>query len=916
MSTCYDKNHCLHLKDGNFCSVRRENGKCYSLTISGTTLREVPDEVWDECGDLKIVILYMNNLTSLPSQLYKFRDTITLVCIQNNKFREIPQVLFKFTELEHLNMHGNFLSVIPEDFRSFTKLQRLYLSDNDLNSLPNIFDCFPLLEKASFSMNHLTRLPPSLASLESLVKLDISDNAIVKFPEPLLKLKSLKFLGIERNRIQRLTPPEKENAELYTSTYNFICQLKHLQLKGNPIMQHKCLEECIKDHSSILGCLKENFKDLSEIELTQSLRVNVLGRSGAGKTSLVQALVLEKYVIPTTQKEHRHTVGIDRYHLPVQIGGKTILLHIWDHAGDNEYAMMNDLFISDRSLVWIVVNLAEYNPSGVKRNQRVFFKYIGDWLLQVMSHNLKPIVWIICTHADVTAKSGISNARKIEHIKFWANDLCDEFAKSLSAAENEHREMPRVCCKHEDNLEEPSKAEVPMFLKENMNFIEVTNTFGFQGLKRIHDHLNEFADPSIWSSFLMTPLPIEWLEGMDKLQLYAEEEVNHLTSNHLPVISAEKASHVTAVTNVEDFLDYQRDVGEIYLMKEKGKYTAIINIDWIVSLLKEVYRHDFGDKLEEAKSDNDFRSVTDEVLDNAAHIREDSGQISESILRPLWKCNGKEKKELFGKIIKLFETFNLTFSAPDQDTRHFFPYLRNHKFPEEDDHQDHNVISLNYTFNCFHPRFYLQRLALKFWHDDKTSETKIYDQCFTTVLQGSIKLTVTHDADATERPYQDNLRICLHSNTGCNLDLWASVPVILRIMHEILSKYWKFHSYTKVLVLCPGCVKQKLANPNSLCLMQFSDQTYYSNFQSQKILSCMNCGSKNMRISELVPSTSHDFGESHHIFEIVCVENEHDFAKKLTQKWDLQSFSPEQMSLASYPSQGEDLFPISIDQGD
>ena len=419
MTAC--KDHCLPLSDGNSCFMRRQkDGKCNSLTISGTTLEKIPEKVWNECRDLKIVILYMNRLSELPKELSSFRNTITLVCIQNNCFREIPACLYKFTQLEHLNMHGNYLSVVPEDFQAFHNLKRLYLGDNDLISLPDIFDDISLLEKASFKMNKLTRLPPSFAHLEKLENLDISDNSIIILPQPILKLKSLKFLNIERNRIQRLAPAEGDDKELYALTYYFFCQLSHLQLKGNPIQQHQQLKDV--DHHEILKRVKDSdiFRELSLIDLTRSLRVNVLGVSGAGKTSLVQALVLEKYVIPTTQKGHRHTVGIDRYHLPVDIEGKTILLHIWDHAGDDEYAMMNDLFISDQSLVWIVVNLSNYEPSGERQDQRIFHEHIGQWLLQVMSHNLKPIVWIICTHTDVSSQIQL----KIKHIRFWADDLC------------------------------------------------------------------------------------------------------------------------------------------------------------------------------------------------------------------------------------------------------------------------------------------------------------------------------------------------------------------------------------------------------------------------------------------------------------------------------------------------------------
>lgn len=506
-------------------------------------------------------------------------------------------------------MHGNYLEVIPDDFGIFTKLDRLYLGDNDLISLPDIFGSLPNLKKASFKMNSLTRLPPSFASLHSLENLDVSDNAMIKFPQPILKLKSLKFLNIERNRIQRLTPTEEKDHELYKSTFEFINQLSHLQLKGNPVYQH----ECLKDQRTILECLKEEgtFKKLSEIEPTLSLRVNLLGGSGAGKTSLVQALTLEKYVIPTTQKEHRHTVGIDRYYLPVEIGGKTVLLHIWDHAGDDEYAMMNDLFISNRSLVWLVVNLNKYCPSAEKQDQHIFQKFVGHWLLQVMSHNLKPIVWIICTHTDVSQ----GNNLKTKHMKYWASEL---FTKKMS----------KTCLlQHTDEL----STDVPEFLKKHLKVIELTNTYGFEGLKQIYDNLETLPDKSEGAfSCLTKPLPINWEKVMDCLQLHAEENVNPLTSSKLPTISTTVLGRVVNLPDnfdYDSFFEYHHDIGEIYLIKSSsmdgGKETlAVLNLNWMINLLKKVYHHDFDAELDKARCQVEFEVIDDYTFDDTKVKRE------------------------------------------------------------------------------------------------------------------------------------------------------------------------------------------------------------------------------------------------------------------------------------------------------
>lgn len=547
------------MRDGNFCFMRKkENGMCNSLTISGTKLQRIIDEeVWEMCQELEIVILYMNKLSALPDQLQEFKDTITLVCIQNNCFRDIS-CLYDFLKLEHLNLHGNYLSSVPRELENFAKLTRLYLGDNDLVALPDIFCSFQNLKKASFKMNSLTRLPPSFSELHKLENLDISDNAMIKFPGPLLTLESLKFLNIERNRIQKIAPKAEEDSELFKSSFIFFQRLVHLQIKGNPICQHvrlKGTKNEVISNENILESIKRDkvFKELSDIDPTRSLRVNVLGDSGAGKTSVVQALTLSKYVIPTTQRDHRHTVGIDRYFLPVQIGGRTVLLHIWDHAGDDQYAMMNDLFISNESLVWVVVNLMKYCPGGKKEDPSLFMNSIGHWLLQVMSHNLKPIVWVICTHTDKCS----STRSKIDHMKYWMDCLCNCFDDSLSdAAKCQCNDQEKL--KHIEGLRE---ANVPAFLKKHMKIVELSNSYGFEGSEKIYEYLDSLlAESESALPNLAAPLYKTWQKAMDSLQQYAE---NYLCSHNLPAIPIAELEHIAQLPNSEEFREYEHNIGEM-----------------------------------------------------------------------------------------------------------------------------------------------------------------------------------------------------------------------------------------------------------------------------------------------------------------------------------------------------------------
>ena len=455
----------------------------------------------------------MNHLTKLPEKLSDFKETITLVCIQNNKFQEIPQVLYKLDKLKHLNMHGNYLSRIPKEITTFRKLARLYLGDNDLSSLPDIFDHFPNLQKASFKKNDLTRLPPSFGKLKKLETLDLFENNIVIFPRVLFNLQ-LKILDVERNRIQIIMEAESEEDK----ATSFFRNLSHLQMRNNPFIVGKQLDS---KKGSLMALQNENLKR------SRSLRVNVLGNSGAGKSSLVQALTIQKYVVPTTKTEHRHTVGIERHFLPLDINGKTVVLHIWDYAGGDEYAMMNDLFITDGSLVWLVVNLAKYEQQSKSGNdEKVFYANVGDWLLQIMSHNKNPNVWIICTHRDMCSEALAGEI--IQQIRQCVESLCQgDEGKNIA-------------------------------LIKNVKYISLTNTFSFAGIEKIYEELKNLLGST---SFLSGPLSVQWIKSIDGLQQKAELKISKFES---PVILNEELEE-ELLTDLQVFLRYYHDVGEIYM---------------------------------------------------------------------------------------------------------------------------------------------------------------------------------------------------------------------------------------------------------------------------------------------------------------------------------------------------------------
>lgn len=163
-----------------------------------------------------------------------------------------------------------------------------------------------------------------------------------------------------------------------------------------------------------------------------------------------------------------------------------------------------------------------------------------------------------------------------------------------------------------------------------------------------------------------------------------------------------------------------------YLMKSltstgEREDIAILNMNCLIVLFKEVYHHDFEQKMKDAASEFSVKLDDQELLKRAPKKREEFGIISKTVLKHLWKC----KEELFVMIIELFQKFNLTYPVQiESQTFYFFPYLKKSAFKDKIFPQQ-CTVTLRFIFTYFFPQFFLQRLALEFWRTEDNMGTKM-----------------------------------------------------------------------------------------------------------------------------------------------------------------------------------------------
>lgn len=831
---------------------------CYSLTISGTTLTEIIDpKIWQDCRVLKIVILLMNNLVELPQKLKEYAASIELVCLQNNNFQIVPSIIFKLTNIKHLNLHGNNISEFPSELRLLENLERLKFGHNCLYSLPDIFSAFKKLIEITFNNNFLTRLPPSFSQLKKLESIDLTNNSFTCIPVQLLKLPNVKSIYMRYNRIHRLSPLEDEGGN---STLQLIKRLITLRLQGNPIFERFLSSlECSKPTLEVISANFAKFEQ-EPGPIPKAIRVLLLGSCGAGKTCILETLSYGKYVTPTSEMHHDHTVGIDRFSIPVKIYTKDVKesvveLRLWDFAGERSYVMMNKLFVTDDTLIWIAVNFKTYTPAD-------FQEHIGNWIEQIMTKTARPIVWVVATHTDkctpedVEAKKESIHQRIMLECEVYRRKLLEERDK-LKDSSSENRSQVCVQSTRQNSEQQNSKhlqdSNVPYFIKEKLEVLSVSNTHGAEGFEKLKECINCIL-PSLCET-----LSIVQQKSIDKIRHKAEEL---LSSKKAPIVEKKEVLKIVPELNeeqVKSLLKYLHQVGAV-LMYDFHSDTAevILDVDWLINLLKQIFHHNFEAMMQnKRKSKISFHCLDKDYITEAIHLQKTTGTIEVQVLDALWELNKEAKKQL----IKFLECVGLVYEISESDGRYLFPWLAMRKNPyfklekpSENNRQSHIMIS--YKFSPCIPTGFIHELVVKCLKHLLVYIEELYENGFLIYktyksTKFSIKALIERDLNSLcgkvyllvkpNEPFDANTVL---------VDLWEVTFKIIKLMEKILCS-WTFYRNVIRKIRCPFCEEN-----------YWNLQLKKSSLATQQTFHCVKCKNDTPPINLIIPPKHLLFEES------------------------------------------------------
>ena len=251
-------------------------------------------------------------LTRVPAEITQLTNLTTLD-ISRNQLPRVPAEITQLTNLTTLDISGNLLKNIRADFRRLTELTSVNFSGNEIAEIRADFGRLTNLTTVDLGSNLLTEIPPELGELVELTSLDISYNLLTEIPSELVQLTKLANLDLTGN--SSLGIPVEVGSGRPADLLRYILDSQ------------------------------EGASPLNEVKLL------LLGRGGAGKTSIRDRLIRDKFY-----PDRNETVGIDIEAWSRQIDGEHIRLNVWDFAGQEIAHATHRFFLTERSVYVVVLD--------------------------------------------------------------------------------------------------------------------------------------------------------------------------------------------------------------------------------------------------------------------------------------------------------------------------------------------------------------------------------------------------------------------------------------------------------------------------------------------------------------------------------------------------------------------------------
>ena len=172
------------------------------LDLSGLGLCDIPPWI-GELRNLKVLSLYMNQLTSVPREIVNLKKLIALY-LDGNKLITVPREFGNLSNLKRLYLHNNQLTDIPNEIGKLASLEVCYIQDNNLEKIPKDISELARLNTLFINNNQLELLPKELGNLKGLRNLHLHNNNLTDIPKEIGRLSELEELYLHENQLSSI----------------------------------------------------------------------------------------------------------------------------------------------------------------------------------------------------------------------------------------------------------------------------------------------------------------------------------------------------------------------------------------------------------------------------------------------------------------------------------------------------------------------------------------------------------------------------------------------------------------------------------------------------------------------------------------------------------------------------------------
>lgn len=266
--------------------------------------------------------------------------------------------LAQLPDLIELHIHHNPIRQLP--LAHLTKLRRLAVIDTDVTELPGL-EKLTHLNWLSCMMSPIC-FPDDLRFPPLLERINLSDTAHRHLPEGLRHLKNLRFLELTDLELDTLPNWLPDLADRFSTVWTYDpdqnSQRATVCLSGTFVKDMK-MELFDQPYEVIAAWFRDRAAQLDENRESplNELKVVFLGDGGAGK-SLTVARLLEGGAIPP-DFDGEATPGISICHRNYTLDGQTIQVHFWDFGGQEILHSMHRMFLTQRTLYVVLLNVRE-----------------------------------------------------------------------------------------------------------------------------------------------------------------------------------------------------------------------------------------------------------------------------------------------------------------------------------------------------------------------------------------------------------------------------------------------------------------------------------------------------------------------------------------------------------------------------